>query len=206
MDDGTELRLKLTIDRKKRSAVFDFTGTGPQILGNTNAPYSITRSAILYSLRSLIGKDIPLNSGCLEPIEIIIPVESILSPSKNSAVVGGNVETSQRIVDLILKPFGVVAASQGTMNNFLFGNNTISYYETIAGGSGAGDGFDGKTCQVHMTNTRITDVEHLEQKYPVILREFGIRKDSGGKGKYCGGNGIVREFIFLQPLQVSILS
>ncbi len=121
-------------------------------------------------------------------------------------MVGGNVETSQRIVDLILKPFGVVAASQGTMNNFLFGNNTISYYETIAGGSGAGDGFDGKTCQVHMTNTRITDVEHLEQKYPVILREFGIRKDSGGKGKYCGGNGVVREFIFLQRLQVSILS
>ena len=161
MDDGTPLKLKLTLDRNKKSAIFDFTGTGPEVLGNTNAPRAITRSAVLYCLRSLIGKEIPLNSGCLIPIEIIIPENSILSPSKNAAVVGGNVETSQKLTDLILKPFNYVACSQGTMNNFLFGNKSCSYYETICGGSGAGDGFQGKTIQCHMTNTRITDVEHL---------------------------------------------
>ena len=161
MDDGTPLELQLTIDRIKKSAVFDFTGTGSEVLGNTNAPKSITRSAILYCLRSLIGQEIPLNSGCLMPLQIIIPENTILSPSKEAAVVGGNVETSQKLVDLILKPFKFVACSYGTMNNFIFGNEHLCYYETICGGSGAGPSFNGKTIQSHMTNTRITDVESL---------------------------------------------
>ena len=152
------IALKLTIDRRDRSAVFDFTGTGKEVLGNTNTPRSITKSAILYSLRSLIGKDIPLNSGVLVPLKIIIPDGSILSPSKEAAVVGGNVETSQKLVDLILKPFNYVACSQGTMNNFIFGTDKITYYETICGGTGAGDGWNGTTIQCHMTNTRITDI------------------------------------------------
>jgi 5-oxoprolinase (ATP-hydrolysing) len=138
MDDGTRIKLRLTIDRSSRTAVFDFTGSGSEVYGNTNAPESITRSAIIYSLRSLIKSEIPLNSGCLRPVRIIVPPKSILSPSPGSAVVGGNVETSQRLVDVILKPFKFVAASQGTMNNFLFGTEKLSYYETIAGGSGAG--------------------------------------------------------------------
>ena len=161
MDDGTPIQLQLTIDRVQRSAVFDFTGTGIEVLGNTNAPKSITKSAILYCLRSLIGEDIPLNSGCLVPLSIIIPENSILSPSKEAAVVGGNVETSQKLVDLIFKPFNFVACSQGTMNNFLFGTDHFCYYETICGGSGAGQGFNGTTIQCHMTNTRITDIESL---------------------------------------------
>lgn len=192
MDDGTRIKLRLTIDRVNRSAIFDFTGTGSEVYGNTNAPESITRSAIIYSLRSLIKSEIPLNSGCLRPVTIIIPPKSILSPSLTSAVVGGNVETSQRLVDVILKPFKFVAASQGTMNNFLFGNEKLTYYETIAGGSGAGEGFNGNTCQCHMTNTRITDLEVLEARYPVCLEQFRIRQGSGGKGKFQGGNGIVR--------------
>ena len=138
-------------------------------MGNTNAPRSITRSAILYCLRSLVRTEIPLNSGCLRPLEILIPDNTILSPSRDAAVVGGNVETSQRLVDLIFKPFQSVAASYGTMNNFLFGNDRYTYYETICGGSGACEGFPGRTVQCHMTNTRITDVEHLEAFYPVIV-------------------------------------
>jgi len=192
MDDGTPIELKLTIDRKNKTAIFDFHGTGKEVLANTNTPKSITRSAILYSLRSLIGQDMPLNSGVLIPIEILIPDGSILSPSKNAAVVGGNVETSQKLVDLILKPFNHVACSQGTMNNFLFGTDKTAYYETICGGTGAGDGWHGTTVQCHMTNTRITDVESLEKTYPVILEKFKERKGSGGRGKFNGGNGVVR--------------
>lgn len=192
MDDGTPITLALTIDRNQRQAVFDFTGTGFEVVGNTNAPRSITRSAILYCLRALIKEEIPLNSGCLRPLAILIPDHSILSPSKEAAVVGGNVETSQKVVDLILKPFQFVACSQGTMNNFLFGNNKCSYYETICGGSGAGKDFNGTTIQCHMTNTRITDVESLEKTYPVIVREFNQRAGSGGRGKHTGGNGVIR--------------
>ena len=192
MDDGTPLSLKLTIDRGERKAIFDFTGTGPEVKANTNAPRAITKSAIIYSLRSLIQSEIPLNAGCLRPVQIIIPENCILSPSQTAAVVGGNVETSQKLVDLILKPFGYVACSQGTMNNFLFGNEKYCYYETICGGSGGGKGFEGRTVQCHMTNTRITDVEHLEDVYPVVLLAFKKRKDSGGKGKYRGGDGVTR--------------
>lgn len=147
-----------------------------------------------------------MNSGCLRPITIIIPENSILSPSKEAAVVGGNVETSQKLVDLILKPFQFVGCSQGTMNNFLFGNSNYCYYETICGGSGAGEDFDGTTIQCHMTNTRITDIETLEKSYPVIVRQFKEKKNSGGKGKHNGGNGVIREFQFTENVTVSLLS
>jgi len=207
LDDGSPIVLSLTIDRSDGSAVFDFTGTGPEIWGNCNAPSAVTRSAILYSLRCLIEKDLPLNDGCLIPITIHIPPGSLLDPSTGAAVVGGNVLTSQRVVDVVLKAFGVVAASQGCMNNFTFGNDRFGYYETIGGGAGAGPAWNGQTgVHTHMTNTRITDPEILERRYPLLLREFSIRKGSGGPGKHRGGDGLVREVEFLEPLNMAILS
>lgn len=207
MDDGTPIRLRLTIDRKKGSAVFDFTGTGPQVPGNCNSPRAVTHSAILYSLRCLVQSDIPLNQGCLNPIQVIIEDGSILSPSEDAAVVGGNVLTSQRITDVILKAFGAAAASQGCMNNFTFGDERFGYYETIGGGAGAGPSWHGCSgVHTHMTNTRITDPEILEKRYPVLLREFSIREGSGGKGTFNGGDGLIREFEFLRPLNAAILS
>jgi len=208
MDDGSIIKLKLIIDRKERSAIFDFTGTGLQVLGNTNNPRAVTMSAIIYCLRCLVNKEIPLNQGCLVPIKIIIPSGSLLDPDDEAAIVGGNVLTSQRVTDVILKAFKACAASQGCMNNVTFGNNVFSYYETIAGGGGAGPGFNGQHgVHSHMTNTRITDPEILEIRYPVILRKFNLRDDeSGGKGKFQGGEGVVREFEFLEPVQFSVLS
>ena len=207
LDDGSELFLRLTIDRRDGSAVFDFTGTGPELWGNLNAPRAVTHSAILYSLRCLIDQEIPLNQGCLNPIKVIIEDGSLLAPSENAAVVGGNVLTSQRITDVILKAFQVCAASQGCMNNFTFGNDNFGYYETIGGGAGAGPGWHGQSgVHTHMTNTRITDPEILERRYPVMLREFSIRNNSGGSGIYSGGNGLVREVEFLDPLNTAILS
>ena len=207
LDDGSPIALALTIDRKDGSALFDFQGTGSQIWGNCNAPKAVTKSAILYCLRCLIEKDLPLNHGCLIPIIVKIPKGSLLDPSADAAVVGGNVLTSQRITDVVLKAFGVAAASQGCMNNFTFGNDRFGYYETIAGGAGAGATWHGQTgVQTHMTNTRITDPEILERRYPVLLREFSIRRGSGGRGKFNGGNGLVREVEFLAPLNVAILS
>ena len=208
MDDGNPIRLALTIDRNKRSAVFDFRGTGPQQIGNTNAPRAITSSAIIYCLRCLVQSEIPLNQGCLEPIQIILPEgNSMLNPSADAAVVGGNVLTSQRITDVVLKAFRACAASQGDMNNLTFGRENWGYYETIGGGSGAGPHWEGKSgVQTHMTNTRITDPEVMERRYPVILRMFQIREGSGGKGKYKGGDGIIREIEFLEEIHVAILS
>ena len=207
LDDGSELFLRLTIDRRDGSAVFDFTGTGPELWGNLNAPRAVTHSAILYSLRCLIDQEIPLNQGCLNPIKVIIEDGSLLAPSENAAVVGGNVLTSQRITDVILKAFRACAASQGCMNNFTFGNDNFGYYETIGGGAGAGPGWHGQSgVHTHMTNTRITDPEILERRYPVMLREFSIRNNSGGSGIYSGGNGLVREVEFLEPLNTAILS
>ncbi|BBO90319.1 hydantoinase B/oxoprolinase family protein [Desulfosarcina ovata] len=207
LDDGSPIVLSLTIDRRDGSAVFDFAGTGLEIWGNCNAPAAVTRSAILYSLRCLIEKDLPLNDGCLIPITIHIPKGSLLDPSIEAAVVGGNVLTSQRVVDVVLKAFGVVAASQGCMNNFTFGNDRFGYYETIAGGAGAGPTWDGQTgVHTHMTNTRITDPEILERRYPILLREFSIRQGSGGDGQHRGGDGLVREVEFLEPLNMAILS
>ena len=207
LDDGSPIVLSLTIDRIDGSAIFDFAGTGPEIWGNCNAPSAVTRSAILYSLRCLIEKDLPLNDGCLIPITIHIPRGTLLDPSTEAAVVGGNVLTSQRVVDVILKAFGVAAASQGCMNNFTFGNARFGYYETIGGGAGAGPTWHGQTgVHTHMTNTRITDPEILERRYPLLLREFSIRSGSGGEGRHHGGNGLVREVEFLESLNMAILS
>jgi 5-oxoprolinase (ATP-hydrolysing) len=207
LDDGSPIALALTIDRSDGTAVFDFSGTGPELWGNCNAPRAVTLSAILYCLRCLIGRDLPLNNGCLIPIDVRIPEGSLLSPSPEAAVAGGNVLTSQRVVDVVLKAFGVAAASQGCMNNFTFGNDTFGYYETIGGGAGAGRNWHGQSgVHTHMTNTRITDPEILERRYPVLLREFSIRRDSGGRGAHSGGDGLIREVEFLEPLNVAILS
>ncbi len=207
LDDGSPIALALTIDPRDGSAVFDFHGTGSQIWGNCNAPKAVTTSAILYCLRCLIEKDLPLNHGCLIPITINIPKGSLLDPASDAAVVGGNVLTSQRITDVVLKAFGVAAASQGCMNNFTFGNDRFGYYETIAGGAGAGPGWHGQTgVHTHMTNTRITDPEILERLYPVILREFSIRRGSGGQRLFNGGDGLVRDVEFIEPLNIAILS
>jgi len=217
MDDGSPIRLKITIDAGKGEAIFDFEGTGPEVYGNINAPEAISYSAIIYTLRCMISEEIPLNQGCLRPITVKIPPKSLLSPSDNAAVVGGNVLTSQRITDVIFKAFQACAASQGDCNNltFGFGGNVtgeteikgFGYYETIAGGSGAGPTWEGTDgVHVHMTNTRITDSEIFERRYPVLLREFSIRKGSGGKGQHRGGDGVVRDIELRISLQVSILS
>ncbi|RQM09048.1 hypothetical protein DD237_007010 [Peronospora effusa] len=210
MDDGTRIALKISIDRRSNSAVFDFAGTGPEVYGNVNTPPAVTYSAIIYCLRCLLpGEDLPLNQGCLTPIEVRFPSEgSILNPSANAAVVGGNVLTSQRITDVILKAFGTCAASQGCMNNLTFGSATLGgYYETIAGGAGAGPSWNGRSgIHTHMTNTRITDPEILEKRFPVLLRAFHLRKGSGGAGKFHGGDGVVRQLEFLEAMTVSILS
>lgn len=198
LDDGTPIRLAVTIDRSTGSAVFDFAGTGPEIYGNLNAPPAVTASAVIYCLRCLLPDiDIPLNQGCLAPIQIKIPPNSILNPSAGAAVVGGNVLTSQRVTDVVLRAFKACAASQGCMNNLTFGDETMGYYETIAGGAGAGPTWTGcSAVHTHMTNTRITDPEILERRYPVVLRQFSIRKDSAGVGQYAGGEGVIRELEF----------
>jgi 5-oxoprolinase (ATP-hydrolysing) len=207
MDDGSLIRLKLTIDQRQGSAVFDFTGTGLEVPGNLNAPSAVSHSAILYCLRCLVKSDIPLNQGCLNKVRIVIEEGSLLAPSEQAAVAAGNVLTSQRLTDVILKAFGVCAGSQGCMNNLTFGNANFGYYETIGGGAGAGPGWHGQSgVHTHMTNTRITDPEILESRYPVLLREFSLRHGSGGEGLYRGGDGLIREIEFLKPLQVAILS
>ncbi|KAK7049945.1 hypothetical protein VNI00_005375 [Paramarasmius palmivorus] len=217
MDDGSPIELTISIDPETGSAIFDFEGTGPEMRGNLNAPPSVVRSAVLYCLRAILDEDIPLNAGCLMPIDVRIPENSILNPSETCAVVGGNVVTSQRVTDVVLHAFEAVAASQGCCNNLTFGAGGKSeggqveegwgYYETIAGGSGAGEGWHGESgVHVHMTNTRITDPEILERRYPVILHEFSIRQNSGGDGEFRGGDGVVRDIEFLVPIQVSILS
>ncbi|MCO5566022.1 hypothetical protein L7F22_019697 [Adiantum nelumboides] len=218
MDDGSPIQLKVTIDTEKGSAIFDFEGTGPEVYGNHNCPKSVVFSAIIYCLRAMVDQDIPLNQGCLTPIEVRIPQGCFLDPSDEAAVVGGNVLTSQRITDVVLKAFGACAASQGDCNNLTFGlggqdehGNHVEgfgYYETIAGGSGAGPSWHGTGgVHTHMTNTRITDPEIMERRYPVVLREFSIRDGSGGAGKYRGGDGVIRDIEFLSKrIQVSILS
>ncbi|KAK6019089.1 hydantoinase/oxoprolinase [Ostertagia ostertagi] len=207
MDDGTVIQLSITIDIEKGEALFDFTGTGMEVYSSCNCPRAVTMSAIIYCLRCLVAKDIPLNSGCLNPITISIPEGTLLSPSENAAVVGGNVLTSQRLCDVIFGAFEAVAASQGCMNNVTFGDETMGYYETIAGGAGAGEGFDGRSgVHTHMTNTRITDPEILESRYPVILREFSLRENSGGNGKWRGGDGVIRCLQFRRPLSLALLT
>ncbi|MFH1108057.1 MAG: hydantoinase B/oxoprolinase family protein [Planctomycetota bacterium] len=210
LDDGSAIRLAVAVEGD--CATLDFTGTGPVLKGNLNANRAIVTSAVLYCLRCLIDEDIPLNSGVLAPITVILP-ECFLNPRGSPdplqcpAVVGGNVETSQRVVDCIFGALGTVAAGQGTMNNVLMGNERFGYYETICGGAGAGPGFDGADAvHTHMTNTRLTDPEVLESRYPVRLVRFAIRRGSGGAGRYRGGCGVIREIEFLEPLEVSIIS
>lgn len=218
MDDGTPIALKVQIDPETGSATFDFEGTGPEVLGNTNAPIAIVNSAIIYCLRCMINSEIPLNQGCLTPIDIKVPPGSILSPSRTAAVVGGNVLTSQRITDVVLKAFNAAAASQGDTNNLTFGKGGKSeadgthvdgygFYETICGGGGAGPSWHGQDgVQSHMTNTKTTDIEILEKRYPCIVRQFSLREGSGGQGLHRGGEGVIRDIEFLEPLQCSILS
>lgn len=207
MDDGSMIHLKLSINLEKGEAVFDFSGTSPEVYGNWNAPEAVTAAAVIYCLRCLVNVDIPLNQGCLAPVKIHIPLGSFLSPSDKAAVVGGNVLTSQRITDVVLTALQACACSQGCMNNLTFGDDTFGYYETIGGGSGAGPTWDGTSgIQCHMTNTRMTDPEIFEQRYPVVLHEFGLRENSGGAGIHRGGDGLVREIEFRRPVVVSILS
>ncbi|XP_012239742.1 5-oxoprolinase [Bombus impatiens] len=207
LDDGSPIQLLLNIDVDKGEAVCDFTGTGYEVWGNCNAPRAITLSALIYCLRCIVGRDVPLNQGCLKPVKVIIPKGSLLDPSEEAAVVGGNVLTSQRVVDVVLQAFGACAASQGCMNNVTLGTEEWGYYETVAGGSGAGPTWDGRGgVHTHMTNTRITDPEILELRYPVILNKFSLRPGSGGAGAHPGGDGVVREMTFRAPMMLSILT
>lgn len=207
MDNGAHIKLSVAIDSAARTATIDFTGTSTQLPSNFNAPDAVARAAVLYVFRCLVDDVIPLNAGCLKPISLIIPDGCFLKPQHPAAVVAGNVETSQAITDALFGALSVMAAAQGTMNNLTFGNDTYQYYETIAGGSGAGAAFDGASAvQTHMTNSRLTDPEVLEHRFPVLLRRFDIRKGSGGSGARSGGNGVVREMTFREKMSVSILS
>jgi 5-oxoprolinase (ATP-hydrolysing) len=207
MDDGSPLRVRIGVDHAQRRAVVDFTGTGPQRTDNFNAPPAVTRAVVLYVFRCLVGTDIPLNDGCLKPIEIVIPPGTFLSPLPGAAVVAGNTEVSQAACNALFGALGAIACSQATMNNFLFGDATRQYYETICGGTGAGPGFAGTSAvQTHMTNTRMTDPEVLELRYPVRLEEFAIRRGSGGAGQWRGGDGSRRCLTFLEPMTAVIVA
>jgi len=207
LDDGAVIKVRIDIDRKVRSAVIDFTGTSPQQNSNFNAPSAVCKAAVLYVFRTLVDDEIPMNEGCLKPLEIVIPAGCMLSPRYPAAVVAGNVETSQVITDTIYGALGLMGASQGTMNNFTFGNQRYQYYETICGGSGAGPDFDGTDAvHTHMTNSRLTDPEVLEWRYPVLVESFGIRRGSGGAGRHRGGDGVIRRIKFRESMTAAILS
>lgn len=206
MDIGTTIQVKVTVDRAERSAVIDFTGTSLQHSGNYNAPQAVTRAVVLYVFRTLVGKPIPLNEGCLAPLTIIVPEGTMLNPRAPAAVIAGNTEVSQSACNALYGALGVVAAAQGTMNNFIWGNDRFQNYETIAGGTGARPGFAGcDAVQSHMTNTRMTDPEVLEKRFPVRLEAFGVRHGSGGTGQWPGGNGAIRRLRFLEPVTVTTL-
>jgi len=207
MDQGTAIKVRISVDRKKREATVDFTGTSPQQPNNFNAPEPVTRAAVLYVFRVMVDDDIPMNAGCLRPIRIVIPKQSLLSPEFPAAVVAGNVETSQEVTNCLFGALDAMAAAQGTMNNLNFGNDCYQYYETICSGSPAGPGFPGTDAvHTHMTNTRLTDPEILEFRYPVLLEDFHIRKNSGGRGRWNAGDGIVRAIRFLEKMECTILS
>jgi len=207
MDDGSQIQVKITVNRDAREATIDFTGTSAQLNTNYNAPLPIVRAAVLYVFRCLVADDIPLNAGCLIPLRLVVPERSMLNPEKPAAVVAGNVETSQAVVDCLFGALGTVAASQGTMNNLTFGNARHQYYETVCGGAGAGPGFDGADAvHTHMTNSRLTDPEILEWRYPVRVEEFAVRHGSGGAGKHNGGSGVTRRIRFLEDMEAAILS
>jgi 5-oxoprolinase (ATP-hydrolysing) len=207
MDNGAEVAVAVKVDREARHVTIDFTGSSPTLPDNFNAPLPVVRAAVLYVLRTMLDDPIPMNEGCLAPVTLIVPEDSMLSPRYPAAVVAGNVETSQVITDALFAAFGAIAPAQGTMNNFTFGNAACQYYETIAGGSGAGPGFDGASViQTHMTNSRMTDPEVMETRFPVIVEEFAIRKGSGGAGRWRGGDGATRRIRFREPMAANILA
>jgi len=207
MDNGAMIRVKIAIGADSRSATIDFIGTSPQLESNFNAPSAVVHAAVLYVFRTLVDAVIPLNAGCLKPLRLIIPEGSMLNPRPPAATVAGNVETSQCITDALYGALGVMAASCGTMSNFTFGNANYQYYETISGGTGAGPGFHGcDTVQAHMTNSRLTDPEVLEWRFPVRIEEHSIRRGSGGNGRWIGGNGATRRIRFLEPMTAAVLS
>jgi 5-oxoprolinase (ATP-hydrolysing) len=207
MDSGARIAVTIAIDKTRREATIDFSGTSAQQPTNFNAPSAVCKAAVLYVFRTLVDDEIPMNAGCLKPLRIVIPEGSMLNPRYPAAVVAGNVETSQTMTDALYGALGVLAASQGTMNNFTFGNDTYQYYETIAGGSGAGPDFDGASAvQTHMTNSRLTDPEVLEWRFPVRLESFGIRRGSGGDGRHRGGDGSRRRVRFLEAMTAVILA
>ena len=207
IDDGTPLKVAVRVDHAKRRAAIDFTGTGPQRPDNFNAPAAVCRAVVLYAFRCLVGEDIPLNDGCLVPLEIVVPDGTFLSPRPGAAVVAGNTEVSQMACNALLAALGACASAQATMNNVLFGDAVYQYYETVCGGLGAGPGFPGASAvQTHMTNTRMTDPEVLELRYPVRLEEFAIRRGSGGAGRWPGGDGARRRIRFLRPMEAVIVA
>jgi len=207
LDNGAQIQVAIRVNTQARTAEIDFTGTSVQQTNNFNAPTAVCMAAVLYVFRSLVDDDIPLNAGCLKPLKVIIPEGSMLNPLPPASVVAGNVETSSCITNALYGALGVMASSQPTMNNLTFGNTQYQYYETISGGSGAGDGFDGTSVvQTHMTNSRLTDPEVLEFRFPVRLQSYAIREGSGGAGRWHGGNGGIRRIEFLEPMTASILS
>lgn len=207
LDSGAVIAVRIKVDRETRSAVIDFTGTSPQLDSNFNAPSSVAMAAVLYVFRTLVADEIPLNDGCLRPLKMIIPPGSMLAPEYPAAIVAGNVETSQAITGALYAALGVQAEGSGTMNNITFGNKSHQYYETVGSGAGAGDGFPGASVvQTHMTNSRLTDPEVLEWRFPVLLEEFAIRPDSGGTGHWQGGDGAIRRIRFREPMTVSTLT
>jgi 5-oxoprolinase (ATP-hydrolysing) len=207
LDNGAQIQVAIRVNVPERSAVIDFTGTSAQQTNNFNAPTAVCMAAVLYVFRTLVGDDIPLNAGCLKPLQVIIPAGCMLNPNPPASVVAGNVETSSCITNALYGALGLMAASQCTMNNFTFGNTRYQYYETVSGGSGAGEGFNGTSVvQTHMTNSRLTDPEVFEFRFPVLLESYEIRQGSGGAGRWTGGNGGVRRVRFLEPMTASILS
>ena len=207
LDDGARIKVAITVDHAARSATIDFTGTSAQSPLNYNAPQAVCRAVVLYVFRTLVGSDIPMNEGCMKPLKLIVPEGSMINPAPHAAVISGNTEVSQAIADTLYGALGVIAGSQGTMNNFVYGNDTYQNYETICGGTGAGPDFDGTSAvHSHMTNTRMTDPEVLETRFPVRVDEFSIRRASGGTGAHSGGDGIVRRLRFNEPMTVTVLS
>ena len=207
MDNGQQVSVAISIDRESRSATVDFTGTSKQGANNFNAPAAVCRAAVLYVFRTLVNDDIPMNEGCLKPVEIILPDDCMLRAQYPAAVIAGNVETSQIVTDALYGALGVMAAAQGTMNNFIYGNEDYQYYETLCGGSGAGPDFDGADAvHTHMTNSRLTDPEVLEWRYPVLLESFEVRTGSGGRGRHHGGDGVRRRTRFLEEMDAVILA
>ncbi|MEJ2228462.1 MAG: hydantoinase B/oxoprolinase family protein, partial [Alphaproteobacteria bacterium] len=207
LDSGAQIAVRIAVDHAARKAVIDFAGTSAQDHGNYNAPLAVCRAVVLYVFRTLVGTDIPMNEGCLKPLDIRVPKGSMINPEYPAAVISGNTEVSQAIADTLYGALGVLAGSQGTMNNFVYGNDTYQNYETICGGTGAGDGFGGASAvHSHMTNTRMTDPEVLEVRFPVRVEEFSIRRASGGDGQFKGGDGVTRRLRFLEPMTATVLS